>query len=75
MVLSMRISKRALRVEQDQAELSAKISRLWQEYDLTSIEFLQALASVQQSVLKYMLRSGRNPDNPDREADLEKESP
>ena len=64
-----------MKVHQDQAELSAKISRLWQEYDLTSIEFLQALASVQQSVLKYMLRSERNPNNPDREADLEKESP
>jgi hypothetical protein len=41
------------------------------KHDMTDVEYLQWLASEQQSVLKFMLREERHPDDPDKPAGWE----
>lgn len=58
----MQISKRAQEVRVQQTRLEVLINDYQAEYGLTDIEILQALTSLQQTMLKYMLRAERNPD-------------
>ena len=67
----MRISQHTLDVEKANAEIRLMVLRAAEAAGLTSIELLQGLTACQQSVLKYMLRSERHPDDPDKSADVE----
>ncbi len=69
----MRVSKRAQEVSIAiaQVEVQVALDLLQREHDLTDVEMLQAITSWQALCLKYMLRSERHPDNPDKCADEE----
>lgn len=69
--MSLRISERAQRVGIAQSQLVVDILDFAREHDLTNIELLQALNGVEASILKYMLRSERHPEDPDQPADCE----
>jgi hypothetical protein len=56
----VRIDKRAHEVTVAQAQLKVVINDFQRKHDLTDIELLQALAEMQSSVLKYMLRYERH---------------
>jgi hypothetical protein len=60
---------RADRAHQARAELKILVDKFQRDHGLTDIELLQALTECQQSILKYMLRAERHPDDPDRGAD------
>lgn len=66
----LRVSRRAQDVHVAQAELGVLLDRFQRERRLTDIEMLQGLVGWQASVLKYMLRAERHPDDPDRPADV-----
>lgn len=68
-MMARRISEEALRVEKARAKIAVEINELWEKHDLTAIEFLQALNTVEATVLKYMLRAERHPNDPDKSAD------
>jgi hypothetical protein len=70
-VSPLRISERAHRVHLAQTQLAIKVIEHQEEYRLTDIEILQALAEIQATTLKYMLRHERHPDDPDKGADEE----
>ena len=54
-----------------QAEVGVWLNKFQREHGLTNIEMLQAVTSWQGSALKYMLRTERHPDDPDKGADEE----
>lgn len=68
-----RIHPRALPVQGAHLELTGEALRIRRERDLTDVEYLQWLASEQQSVLKYMLREERHGD-PEKPAGWAEES-
>lgn len=65
----MKLHPRTLPVQGAEAEIRLALIRLQQERDLTDVEMLQAVGVWQASVLKYMLRAERHPEDPDRPAD------
>ena len=65
----MTLHPRTLKVQRASNEIQLKIIELAEAADLTDIEVLQMLASMQQSILKHMLRDERHPDNPNEPAD------
>jgi hypothetical protein len=67
----MRVSKRAMAVSMAQTQLALMIHEFANEHDLTDIELLQGLNEAAQGTLKFMLRAERNPDRPDRAADID----
>ena len=54
-----------------QADIAVKLNALQREHGLTTVEMLQAVNTWQGTVLKYMLRAERHPDDPDKGADEE----
>ena len=68
MIMAKRISRHALDVQRAQTKIEIMILDAASEAGLTNIELLQALASSQQGILKYMLRAERHPDEPDKPA-------
>ena len=67
----MRVSARSQEVAIAQSEIAVKLNKLQAEHGLTNIEMLQAVTSWQGTALKYMLRTERHPDDPDKGADEE----
>ena len=67
----LRLHSRTMQVQGAEAHIKLRLIELQQEYDLTDIEMLQILHLAQLSVLKWMLRAERHPDDPDRKADEE----
>jgi hypothetical protein len=65
----MRIHPRTRMVDQARRDLEGKFYDLWQELDLTSVEALSIAAPLVQLPIKYMLRTERHPDDPDKGAD------
>lgn len=68
----MKRNPRASQVARAKVDLELLILKFAGEHDMTDIELLQALTSMQQSTLKYMLREERHGDQ-DTPADLTKE--
>jgi len=69
--MALRVSKHAMDVRRALTTGQNLILDFANDYRLTEVELLQMLTETQASVLKGMLRAERNPDNPDRAADLE----
>jgi hypothetical protein len=65
----MRLHDRTLPVQAAGNALAKACDDLAEEHGLTDVELLQALNAYQQRVLKYMLRSERHPDHPDKKGD------
>lgn len=65
----LRLHPRTLPVQGAEARIKLALLELQQEHDLTDVEMLQILHLAQLSILKYMLRAERHPDDPDRKAD------
>ena len=65
----MRRSPEAKRADLERTRLLSAIGELCEAADLTDVEVLQVLNTYQASVLKFMLRAERHPDDPDRPAD------
>lgn len=65
----MRVHPRVRQVNEAEAVINEALHNAWTGYDLTSIEVLQILTAKQQSILKYMLRTERHPENPDKGGD------
>lgn len=65
----LRLHKRTLPVHAADAELRLAAFKFQAGHDLTDVEMLQCLASVQQSYLKSLLRAERHLGDPDRKAD------
>lgn len=53
------------------AEFNEAVSQVVKRHQLTSVELMQILAARMQSLLKYMLRHERHPDDPDKGGDEE----
>lgn len=60
-----------MKVQKAETDLSMKLLKFQQKHDLTDIEMLQILTQRQQTLLKYMLRAERHPDDPEKRADEE----
>lgn len=60
-----------MKVQKAETDLALKLLKFQQKHDLTSIEMLQILTQRQQTLLKYMLRAERHPDEPGKGADEE----
>ena len=54
-----------------QADIAVKLNALQREHGLTNVEMLQAVTTWQASVLKFMLRTERHPEDPGKAADEE----
>lgn len=67
----MRLHERTLMVQKARGEISTMVFEYAEKNDLTSVELLQALTSVIETELKYMLRAERHPDDPSKRADEE----
>lgn len=65
----MRLHDRTLKCQGARIRISEALSKLQEEHELTDIEMLQALSQHQDTMLKYMLRAERHPDNPEKRAD------
>ena len=50
-------------------EISLAVLKVQHEHGLTDVEFLQILNGLAASILKYMLRKERHPENPTMPAD------
>jgi hypothetical protein len=61
--------KRTQPVALASSAISLALWEMQDQHGLTDVEMLQALASHQQSMLKYMLRAERHPEDPDKRAD------
>ena len=57
-----KLHKREMKVEQAKSQMSIQVLEMKEKNDLTDIEYLQWLTSMQQSCLKYMLRYERHGD-------------
>jgi hypothetical protein len=67
----IRLHERTQAVAVASKQISTKLWELQEEHELTDVEMLQAIASHQQSMLKYMLRAERHPNDPETKADEE----
>jgi hypothetical protein len=67
----LRLHPRTSPVQKAHGHLKRWLWEFQQEYGLTDIELLQGLADAELSVLKYMLRAERHPDDPEAKADEE----
>lgn len=65
----LRMHPRFQTVNLSGAKIKKTINDLQLEADLTDIELLQILTEYQQNILKYMLRSERHPDDPEKKGD------
>ena len=65
----LRLHSRTMQVQGAEANIRLKLIEFQQEYGLTDIEMLQILHLAQLSILKYMLRAERHPNDPERKAD------
>jgi hypothetical protein len=65
----MRLHPRTRLVQLAELEINEAISAVWKRHDLTSLEVCQILTSRLALTQKYMLRSERHPDNPDKGGD------
>ena len=65
----LKLHERTMTVQRASAELGMWLCDLQERHDLTSTEVAVILAGQQQSVLKYVLRAERHPEDPDRKAD------
>lgn len=65
----MKVHPRMFAVQKAQADMDLLLLDFRSKHDLTDIEFLQCLNYIGQSTLKYMLRTERHPNNPDKRAD------
>lgn len=70
-VPAMRLHPRHHTVTTASHEIDTAIHEAWERHDLTNIEVLQILSAFQVRVLKFMLRSERHPDDPDKGGDEE----
>jgi dTDP-D-glucose 4,6-dehydratase len=69
----VRRHSRAVLVVNAENEIRAQVWKIQGDQDITNVEMLQILVRMQQSILKYMLRAERHPNDPDQPADLEEE--
>lgn len=69
--MSIRVHKRAIKVERADTALRQLVDAWQAEHGLTYIETVQCLTAVIQSISKYALRRERHPRNPDKGADEE----
>ena len=67
----LKLHSRTKRVAGYKTDLSVLLNNFLVQTDLTNIEWLQALQEEIQRTLKYMLRSERHPDDPEKKADEE----
>ena len=67
----MRYHPRTMLVEAASAKLHTLLVEFQVEHDLTYVEMAGLLLERQQTLVKYMLRDERHPDDPERKADEE----
>ena len=65
----LRLHPRTMTVQRASSQLHAHLLQLMDTYDLSWAELAVILAERQQSVLKYVLRGERHPDDPGKKAD------
>ena len=67
----MKRHPRAAIVAKAGAAIIFKVSEVTDEYDLTETELAKILNEQMASVIKYMLRAERHPEDPETPADVE----
>jgi hypothetical protein len=66
----IKMHKRFMHVQYAKAQVATALDDLKEKHKLTDIEMMRALLGYMQTELKFMLRTERHPDDPDKQADV-----